>query len=151
MNKEGHLSVVKNTREPIKPSYEKPIQSYNNEYSAYNQPETKKTNYDALSPMKRSNTISRKEGIILLVISLIFWDTKLFTVREAFLIKSNIEGNNLKNSFEMPVSVNDRIVSSHSLSPNSHGDYRSSLNFRSSFQLQNAGKNKSLIFLFEFQ
>lgn len=72
MNKEGHLSVVKNTREPIKPSYEKPIQSYNNEYSAYNQPETKKTNYDALSPMKRSNTISRKEGIILLVIFLIF-------------------------------------------------------------------------------
>lgn len=129
IGKEGHLSVVNSTKMPIKPSHVQHNKSYNYEdYAPYDNISTaKKTNYNALSPGKRSNTLQRK-----------FERNGLTDIGNTIMRYNEVKS--LTNSRQQ-----DRVTSSHSLSPDSHVAYQSNLNFRSSFQ----SPSSSMFFIYE--
>lgn len=141
MGKEGHISVVNSTKMPIKPSYEGLNQSYNNDAyvpyqdiakprernSSASYPVYSKSNYEALSPEKRSQIMTSKFS------SPSANGEYNLSQRNAL---SNV-GNNImryKNNESIP-NVNQKVSTSHSLSPPSHSHYQSSFAFRNSFQL----------------
>lgn len=141
MGKEGHISVVKSTKMPIKPSYESLNQSYSNDaYAPYqdltksrernssaNYPLYSKSNYEVLSPEKRSQVMTSKFSS-----PSANGEYNLYQ-RNAL---SNV-GNNImryKNNDNL-TSINQKVSTSHSLSPPSHSHYQSSFVFRNSFQL----------------
>lgn len=166
MSKEGHVGVVNSTKMPIKPSHENPNYSYNQEeYMPYTDSSKKKSgnqdgyqrsvsksNYEALSPMKRSVALPNKFSAPSDNTTYSF-ASNFRRAQQALEDNYNDKPQSSKRGMseignkimryqksENFTSIDQRANSNNYSVPRSQPLYQSSFAFRSSVQLPNTGE-----------